>query len=196
MFPLLIFVSFAFTAHHILGLDNSTRPLTVSVEIHGLVRYAQGGSPADKVVVRLESYESGGPIQEVFTDRTGKFRFSDLPPAQYTVTIHASGFKDAQQHVDLKTASSNYIIFQLMPADSPVSQAPAGSDGLLNARVPAEAQREYERASEALSSPDQTRMAKAIRHLEKAVNLYPKFLEAQMKIGTTYIGTKHVGKDD
>ncbi len=194
MFRLLIFVSFAFTAHHALGLDNSTRPSTLSVEIHGLVRYAQGGSPANKVVVRLESSDSGGPIEEVFTDRTGKFRFSDLSPAQYIVTIHASGFKDAQQRVDLKTASSNYIIFQLMPADSVGSPPPAGSGGLLNARVPAEAQKEYERASEALSSPDPARIAKAIRHLEKAVNLYPNFLEAQMKLGTAYMDTKQWDK--
>ncbi|MDX6710467.1 MAG: hypothetical protein QOH96_1483 [Blastocatellia bacterium] len=194
MFRLLIFVSFAFTAHNALGLDNSTCPSPLSVEIHGLVRYAQGGSPADKVVVRLESYDSGGPIEEVFTDRTGKFRFSDLSPAQYIVTIHASGFKDAQQRVDLKTASSNYLIFQLMPADLPGSPPPAGSGGLLNARVPAEAQKEYERASEALPNANPARIAKAIRHLEKAVTLYPNFLEAQMKLGTAYMDTKQWDK--
>jgi len=38
------------------------------------------------------------------------------------------------------------------------------------------------------------RIAKAIRHLEKAVNLYPNFLEAQMKLGTAYMDTKQWDK--
>ena len=52
---------------------------TKRVEIHGQVRFAQGGAPAEHVVVRLESYEGGGSISEAFTDSSGKFQFSSLP---------------------------------------------------------------------------------------------------------------------
>jgi hypothetical protein len=55
------------------------------VEIQGQVRFAEGGAPAANVVVRLESYDGGGSITEAFTDRLGKFRFTGLPPAQYSV---------------------------------------------------------------------------------------------------------------
>ena len=44
------------------------------VEIHGQVRFAEGGAPATNVVVRLESYDGGGSITEAFTDSNGKFR--------------------------------------------------------------------------------------------------------------------------
>src|SRR6185437_11053367 len=67
-------------------------PTTATVEIHGQVRFAEGGSPAQQVLVRLESYESGGSISEVFTDASGKFRFTGLPPAQYSIRIHQSGY--------------------------------------------------------------------------------------------------------
>src|SRR5205085_8650268 len=65
-----------------------------TVEIHGQVRLADG-APAENVVVRLESYDAGGSIIEAFTDRLGKFRFTGLPPAQYSIRIHQTGYHDA-----------------------------------------------------------------------------------------------------
>src|SRR5678816_1670652 len=74
---------------------------TTTVEIHGQVRFAEGGAPAANVVVRLESYEGGGSISEAFTDRLGKFRFTGLPPAQYSVRVRQSGYRDTQQTIDM-----------------------------------------------------------------------------------------------
>ena len=58
------------------------------VEIHGQIRLAEGGKPAANVLVRLESYDGGGSISETFTDNLGKFSFSGLQPAQYSVRVH------------------------------------------------------------------------------------------------------------
>src|SRR5258705_13922499 len=88
-------------------------PPSASREIHGQLRFADGGAPAQNVLVRLESYDGGGSLSEVFTDRSGKFRFSSLLPAQYTVKVHQSGYLDTQQEVDLQTASSGYVMLQL-----------------------------------------------------------------------------------
>jgi len=60
----------------------------------------------------------GGRSRKMFTDRTGKFRFFGLAPAQYTVVVSSPGFKSVQQHVDLQTASSSYVVLQLVPDDS------------------------------------------------------------------------------
>ena len=35
---------------------------TKRVEIHGQVRFAQSGTPAEHVIVRLESYDGGGAL--------------------------------------------------------------------------------------------------------------------------------------
>jgi len=51
-------------------------PTAATVEIHGQVRFAEGGAPAQQVLVRLESYDSGGSISDAFTDASGKFRFT------------------------------------------------------------------------------------------------------------------------
>src|SRR5690349_24728526 len=95
-------------------------PTTATVEIHGQVRFVEGGAPAEQVLVRLESYDSGGSISEVFTDRLGKFRFTGLPPAQYSIHVRQSGYRDAQQTVDMTTTTSGLVMLQLI-RDIPIA---------------------------------------------------------------------------
>ena len=74
------------TLCHIVSVAQvQTGPNPTTVEIHGQVRFSEGGKPAANVVVRLESYDGGGSITEAFTDRLGKFRFTSIPPAMYSV---------------------------------------------------------------------------------------------------------------
>src|SRR5678815_3437674 len=87
-----------------------TQPNVAVVEIHGQVRFAEGGAPAANVVVRLESYDGGGSISEAFTDRLGKFRFTNIPPAQYSVRVRQTGYRDAQQNVDMTTTTSGLVL--------------------------------------------------------------------------------------
>ncbi len=44
---------------------------SLPAEVHGQVRIAKGGTPAQNVLVSLESF-SGSLIGQVMTDRTGK----------------------------------------------------------------------------------------------------------------------------
>src|SRR5215218_10391327 len=90
-----------------------TSPNVMVVEIHGQVRFAEGGAPAANVVVRLESYDGGGSISEAFTDRLGKFKFTNLPPAQYSIRIRQPGYRDAQQSIDMTTTTSGLVLLQL-----------------------------------------------------------------------------------
>ena len=190
LFFALILLAFAVCSQQGLSQNRSARPSTFSLEIHGMVRMGQNGAPADKVFVRLESFDSGGPIQEMFTDRTGKFRFFGLSPAQYTVVFRAPGFKSVQQHVDLQTANSSYVVFQLVPEDSAARGSGSGTPGVTDAGVPAEARREFEKANEVMQKSDQASLNDAISHLEKAVNIYPKFFAAQLELGTACMDAK------
>jgi tetratricopeptide (TPR) repeat protein len=159
-------------------------PTAMTVEINGQVRFAEGGAPAENVVVRLESYDSGGSISEAFTDRLGKFRFTALPAAQYSVRIHHSGFRDAQQNVDMTTQSRGLVFLQLVRESVPVSKTVNGS---VDANVPAEAQKEFDKGISALAAGGKEKTASAARCFEKAVTIYPKFVEARLKLGTVYM---------
>lgn len=160
-------------------------PTTSTVEIHGQVRFVEGGSPAANVVVRLESYDGGGSISEAFTDRLGKFRFTGLPPAQYSVRVRQSGYRDAQQNIDMTITTSGLVMLQLMPDSStPKTSSIAGS---IDANVPAAAQKEFDKGVAALAEGNKVKTEFAVRCFEKAVSIYPQFVEARLKLGTAHM---------
>jgi Flp pilus assembly protein TadD len=160
-------------------------PSGMTVEINGQVRFVDGGAPAENVLVRLESYDGGGSISEAFTDRLGKFRFSGLQPAQYSVRVHHAGYSDAQQTVDMQTQSRGLVFLQLAREASNVTTKSV--TGTVDANVPAAAQKEFDKGVTALADGGKDKTAFAARCFEKAVSLYPKFVEARLKLGTAYM---------
>lgn len=173
----------AFTTRRVPAqLHSQTEPIQVT----GQVRFANGGQPADEVIVRLERF-SGGFVGEVRTDRMGKFRFQNLSPAQYHVVIRHPGFQEIQREVNLVMVSSDYLQLQLLPETKPATDQPPPSRLVLDARVPPEARAEFEKADAALMTGKKQKIAEGIQYLLKAISLYPDFLEAQLKLGAAYM---------
>lgn len=165
--------------------QGQTQPNGAVVEIHGQVRFAEGGAPAANVVVRLESYDGGGSISEAFTDRLGKFRFTNLSPAQYQVRVHQSGYRDAQQSVDMTTTTSGLVMLQLLRE---AARSPSTSTvGTVDVNVPPAAQKEFDKGVAALAEGGKDKIASAAHCFEKAISIYPKFVEARLKLGTAYM---------
>jgi tetratricopeptide (TPR) repeat protein len=158
------------------------------IQITGYLRYADG-SPANEVVVRLERF-SGGYVTDVRTDRLGKFRFTGLSPQQYNLVIHHPGYRDIEREVNLIMVPAENLQLALIPDKSEVGtkQPPLASSKLvLDASVPPEARKEFEKADAILATQKKERTADAMVHLQKALMLYPNFLEAQLKLGTAYM---------
>lgn len=150
--------------------------------ITGQVRFAQGGAPAENIIVRLDGF-SGGYFGEERTDRLGKFRFTSLAAAQYIVTVRMPGYREVQRQVDLETSPTEYLQLQLTPekADGKAA-APEAPGRTRDANVPAEAYDELDKGRAALL--DNKKVDEALPHLEKAVRIYPRFFEAQLLLGT------------
>jgi Tfp pilus assembly protein PilF len=183
---LLLFSILAIGLSHFVGVAQvQTSPRPASVEIHGQVRLAEGGAPAANVLVRLESYEGGGSVSEAFTDRLGKFTFTSLAPAIYSVRIHQPGYRDAQQNVDMTTQTSGLVLLQIA-RDAGTETSPSGA-GTINAQIPAAAQKEFDKGVAALGEGGKEKTAFAVRCFEKAITIEPKFVEARLKLGTAYM---------
>src|SRR2546423_5587173 len=165
------------------ALHGSTEPIQVS----GVLRYAGNNQPANEVIVRLESL-AGGFVTEVRTDRLGKFRFTGLSPVQYHVEIRHPGYREILREVNLVMTSAEYLQLTLVP-DEPARGTPAAPSPtkVLDANVPPEARKEFEKGDAALASEKKDKMAEGAQHLEKAVALYPNFLEANLRLGTAYM---------
>jgi tetratricopeptide (TPR) repeat protein len=182
-----IFIVFAsLTCTSIAQVPGSSRPAPVLVEILGQVRFAQGGAPAEKVLVRVEGFGSGVNGQ-MLTDSTGKFRFSGLGQATYIVTVRAPGYRELRQEVDLQTMPRAYLQFQLVPEKTETTPLPVAGN-LVNSKIPPEAQKEFDTGRTMLV--EEKKVEGGIAHLEKAVSLSPEFLDAHLLLGTAYMDTK------
>src|ERR1044072_6473071 len=89
-------------------------PFPVRRTITGQVRFANGGTPVENIIVRLDRF-SGGYVGEERTDRLGKFRFTGLAAEQYVVSVRMPGYRDVQRQVELVTSASEYLQLQLTP---------------------------------------------------------------------------------
>jgi tetratricopeptide (TPR) repeat protein len=186
---LCLFVLFALSLAARSAQAQTSNPLhsaTEPIQVSGLLRYERTGQPAAEVLVRLESY-TGGVVAEVRTDRLGKFRFQNLQPIQYNVVIRHPGYREIQREVNLVMTSADYVQLSLVPDDSAKAAPPLPSSKVLDANAPPEALREFEKGHAALAANKKEKIAEGVQHLEKAVALYPNFLEAHLKLGVAYM---------
>ena len=182
----LIFISglILLTPSQLLSQQGAPAPGVFLGQINGQVRYADSGQPAFNVLVRCESVNSGYCGQEM-TDRNGRFRFTNLDRPQYAIVVRVPGYIEQRQDVDLATSTNAYLQFQLRPDGSPKAAA-AGVVVVTDPSVPAAAKKEFDQATTALATQKKSGVEQAVTHLEKAVTIYPKFVEAQLMLGTAY----------
>jgi len=156
--------------------------ISIQLQVHGQIRYSPSGRPAEFVLVRLESWD-GASAGETTSDRSGRFTFMGLWKALFIVSVRVQGFTEIKQQVDLRTQVSDYVQLQLVPEErsAPISQP---KHKVIDASIPRDAREEFEKGSDALLS--EKNVAKGIHHLEKAVRLYPQYVDALLLIGTTY----------
>ena len=169
--------------------QRSPRIAPIPLQISGQVRYAQGGRPAEFVLVRVERF-AGGVDGEINTDRSGRFMISGLAPELYVVSIRTPGFREVSQQVDLRQVITDYVQLTLVSEEkaSTLSSRP----GVLDAKVPRVALAEFEKGRDALLQGNNA--AVGISHLENAVRLYPRYFEALLLLGTAYMDQADWGK--
>lgn len=164
--------------------DSYTSPSN-SVEIAGQVRFADSVEPAARVPVRVERFGGGAFLEQMLTDARGKFRFAGLPRGQYVVTVSAPCYAASAQQVELQVIFRSYLLYELRPESaSPACrrEAESPSPTVIDARVPAPAREEFERARGALR---ERKADDALAHLRKALRLYKDFYEAHLLTATT-----------
>jgi len=164
---------------------------TLGGQITGQVRYVEGNRPAVNILVSCDGSTQGN-CGQVMTDQSGRFSFTGLAPTQFVITVRAPGYIEQKQNVELLTSPSAYLQFQLRSDGSARPAAPGSV--MVDANVPAAAKKEFDQATAALAGGKKENLEEAVRCLEKAVAIYPKFTEAQLKLGTAYMDLKQWDK--
>ena len=171
--------------------ESKAQPRTLAGQINGQVR-STDGQPVFNALVTCESRNSGNCGQDT-SDRSGKFRFTGLEPSQYIITIRTPGFMEQKQEVELLSSPSAFVQFQLRPDGSP-RPVTSPSSLVVDANVPAAAKHEFDQAATVIAAGKKDSLNESVRHLEKAITLYPQFVEANLLLGTTYMDLGQMDK--
>lgn len=188
---LLLLFSFCFLQRNASGqrteLDRDSWTTTPgTVEISGQVRLSEQSSQPKNIVVRLERF-GGVHLDQMMIDNRGRFRFANLPRGNYVISVSAECLSAPPQQAELIHVFKAYMLFELKSdSSSPdCNQAThASRGGVVNARVPAPAFKEFESGREALR---QKKSKEGIDHLQRAIEQYPDYFEAHLLLGTTYM---------
>ncbi len=162
-------------------------PATTAADITGEVRFAGAHTPAQNVRVVLERV-GGGTVDQMATDHRGRFRFAQLPRGQFVVNVAAPCFVAERRQVELLILPRAYLDVELRPDTTSPNCASAARGGTapassVDARVPEEARKGYERAAASLAKGKDE---EGVRELRRAVELYPDFFAAYMLLAAAH----------
>lgn len=153
-----------------------------TMEISGQVRLSEINQPAPDVQVRLERF-SGGIVEQMNTDRSGRFRFSGMGSGHYTVRVSAPGYQPTQQTVDLRFVFKQYLLFELR-SEQPANGGRSTRSLVIDARVPPAASEAVERGRSELAKKN---AAEAITHFQNALTIYPDYFDARLLLSTAFM---------
>ncbi len=174
-FPLIV-LSLAATAANSQGTTGAPQQIT------GTVRYANTSKPVDRVIVRCNG--TGGNLERV-TDANGRFTFL-VSAGHYECSVRVPGYQSENRSLDV-LSGGEFLDFRLRDDGS---AKPAGPD----ANVPAKAREEFDKGAAAVALGKKENMEEAVLHLEKAVAIYPQYLQAQLMLGSTYLDLQQLDK--
>jgi len=160
------------------GISDSSLP-GATTEITGQIRTSDRRAQLSAIIIRLE--RQGTLVEQSAADGSGNFRFSSLKRGSYTVVIKLAGYAAAQQTVDLQTVSKAHVLLELVPEEAAIANSSESAS--IDARVPAEARKEYEKGKTAWEA---RKLNQALEHLDRAVAIYATYFDAQLLRGLSF----------
>lgn len=161
-------------------------PTMRNPELTVRVQYETGFPTSDPIMVDLLS-SYGGIVARGATDGSGRVRFPQVSPGNYTVKATGPNIEDSE--------SAAFYIYpgQFMhnesltvrPRSNPNAQAsPGGVISANDLKAPDKAKKEYRKGTEAISGK---KWEKAAEHFRKALEIYPQFDAAYSALGAVYL---------
>jgi Tfp pilus assembly protein PilF len=162
-------------------------PSSISKQVELMVRveYHNGKSVGPNIRVEVQG-AYGGMVTFGNTDTAGMVRFSRLEPGKYKLHLTGNGIevKDTTE-LDLTDVGPRYT-YQVQ-VEASMNMDAAAPTGTVDANIPADARKEFEKGHENVQSKAWN---DAQKHLEKAVAIYPKYAAAFDDLGEVYANLK------
>ncbi len=150
----------------------------------GQVRYSDTNQPAYNAIVRCNGT---GTSQIQQTDRSGRFACGLGSTGSFTVSVDADGYFPEQQSGNaIDNQAREYMLFRLKPRPAGAKPA-APAAAPVDPNVPAEARQAFDKGVQAIALGNKEKIQEGAQQLEKAVTLYPKYLDAHVRLGAAYM---------
>ncbi len=131
------------------------------------------------------------PFRErTWANHRGHFRFKDVPPGSYTLSIYIPGYGEILQTVDITESFADerdrvtkQFVFD---REALLEQARVLDTGMVSMRqlsISRKARGEFRKARDRIRD---RKVNEAVRHLQRAIELAPQFMEAMNNLGTIY----------
>lgn len=124
------------------------------------------------------------------TDPSGAFRFQNIEAGSYTISAYVPRRGETRRTIDVGAGSADAkgrVRVELRMEDRAINREPAAKVSVRELSIPEEARRLYRDAGKRLEKRD---IAGAIKHLERAVEIAPKYSAAWNHLGTIAYQTR------
>ena len=165
------------------GTAGAPQPIT------GTVRYAIGSKPVEHVVVRCSG--TGG-ISEQVTDANGRFSFR-VTAGHYDCSVRVPGYRNENRSLDVLN-SGEFLDFRLVEDGRAKPPGSGAGTSVVDANIPAKAREEFDKGAAAIALGKKENLEEGVLHLERAVGIFPQYLQAQLMLGTTYLDLQQFDK--
>jgi tetratricopeptide (TPR) repeat protein len=188
---LFFFVLTAFPVAAQMGSPNGQANCTIRID----VLMANGGHAPARLQVRLMEAMGNFPVAMDFTNDSGTADFEHLPPGRYHAAVSGKGIETADSGL-IEVSSFSIFMSKTVVVQSKAEQGNGGPQSagaavsVADLNVPKEAVKEYNRGNEEMAKKH---WAKAIDHLNKAIEIHPKFSAAYNNLAACY---GRMGKKD
>ncbi len=183
------FILFTFSGF---GQVPQQRNRGADLTIRGKVIVGNSRDVDQRVEVRLER-ATMQLIQTAYTDSAGSFEFRSLAPGSYYVTVSVDGYEPVRQQVEVfnNFGTANVTIFVNKATGDSRSRL-SGLDAedpdvidisQMKENLPKKAVQDYEKA---MDEKKKGRMESAVKLLEDAIHVAPKFYNAHSNLGMLY----------
>jgi tetratricopeptide (TPR) repeat protein len=147
------------------------------------------GQTVDNVIVQLRS-DMVAFQTETQTDRQGRFTFDGIPLTTYHLWIEYPGYHTYNTTIDISMSKMSYegITLQKDRSKDVKEVPPEGPNATVDARmaqIPDDAKSEFQAGQKALDAKDGPG---AIKHFQKAIELFPNYAEAYQLLGGAFLG--------
>jgi tetratricopeptide (TPR) repeat protein len=159
--------------------------------IKGRVTTPSGGSVRSNVKVTIRNFSTSGVVN--FTDSNGEFTFSGLGSGTYYIDVVAdpASYEMVTETIHLPPNGRIMLVIPLKEKSSGSKKPAAGVVSIdeLSQDVPEGAKKEMARATKLI---EKGVSKEAIKHLNKAIEIYPSYFIARNTLGVEYLKVKQL----